>query len=83
MVKQTPQVLPAFYADLSLMLVWHSFTQRQIRRGVFKSIKDLIDAIERYIESHNQDPKPFVWTKTPEQILVKAVLYNDTSVIRH
>jgi len=59
------------------------FTQRQIRRGVFKSIKDLVDAIERYIESHNQDPKPFVWTKTPEQILVKAVLYNDTSVTRH
>jgi hypothetical protein len=34
-------------------------------------------------ESHNQDPKPFVWIKTPEQILANAVLYNDTSVTRH
>jgi transposase len=58
-------------------------TQRQIRRGIFKSVKELVDAIERYIEAHNQDPKPFVWTKTPEQILSKAIRCKDTSVTRH
>jgi len=58
-------------------------TQRQIRRGIFKSVKDLVDAIERYIESHNQDPKPFVWTKTPDQILSKAMRRTDTLVTEH
>ncbi len=47
-------------------------TQRRIRRGVFKSIKDLVDAIEKYIANHNQSPKPFVWTKTSGEILAKA-----------
>ena len=58
-------------------------TQRQIRRGVYKSVKNLVDTIDRYIEHHNQDPKPFIWTKTPDQILSKATCRTDTSVTRH
>jgi transposase len=46
-------------------------TRRQIRRGVFKSVADLEDAIHRYIREHNRSSKPFVWTKTAETIFAK------------
>ena len=46
-------------------------TRRRIRRGVFKSIVDLQAAINRYLKEHNQDPKPFVWTKPAKDILAK------------
>src|ERR1700716_1886577 len=46
-------------------------TRRQIRRGVFKSVADLENAIRRYIREHNQSSKPFVWTKPADTILAK------------
>jgi transposase len=46
-------------------------TRRRIRRGVFKSVVDLQAAINRYIREHNEDPKPFVWTKSADIILDK------------
>ena len=48
-------------------------TQKRIRRGVFKSLSDVVKAIEDYINSNNQNPKPFVWTKKAEDILEKMV----------
>ncbi len=48
-----------------------ALTRRRLKRGVFKSIHDLHCAIKRYIEEHNDDPKPFVWTKSADQILYK------------
>lgn len=47
-------------------------TDKAIRRGVFHSVDDLIAAIEEYLRVHNNDPKPFVWTATAEQILNKV-----------
>jgi transposase len=49
-----------------------ALTRRRLRRGVFRSIVDLQAAINRYLEDHNDDPKPFVWTKSPETILAKT-----------
>lgn len=46
-------------------------TRRRIRRGVFKSVDDLEDAIRRYIREHNGQAKPFVWTKSATAILEK------------
>jgi transposase len=46
-------------------------TRRAIRRGVFKSVADLQEAIRAYIKRHNADPVPFVWTKPAETILAK------------
>lgn len=48
-----------------------ALTRRRIRRGVFKSIVDLQAAINRYLKEHNDDPKPFVWTKPAKDILAK------------
>ncbi len=44
-------------------------TRRRLKRGVFHSIADLQAAINRYIREHNNDPKPFVWTKPANTIL--------------
>jgi transposase len=46
-----------------------ALTRRRIRRGSFHSIVDLQAAINRYIAEHNDDPKPFTWTKPAAQIL--------------
>ena len=51
-------------------------TDKRIRRGIFHSVRELTKAIYDYLEHYNQHAKPFVWTKTAEQILDKlAPLY--------
>ena len=52
-----------------------ALTEKQIRRGVFRSTRELEDAIMRYLESSNQDPKPFIWTKTADQILASIARF--------
>jgi hypothetical protein len=48
-------------------------TDKAIRRGVFHSVNDLVTAIEDYyLKVNNDNPKPFVWTATAEQILAKV-----------
>ena len=47
-------------------------TRNRIRRGAFKSVAELKAAIMQYLENHNADPKPFVWTKSASQILEKV-----------
>ncbi len=44
--------------------------QRQIKRGSHRSVSELEDAIRKFIAVHNEQPKPFVWTKSATQILV-------------
>ena len=46
-------------------------TQKRIRRGIFTSVDELEEAIRDYLDRHNADPKPFVWTKSAEVILDK------------
>jgi hypothetical protein len=51
--------------------LFSALTRRRLRRGVFCSIVELQAAIDRYIDEHNDDPAPFVWTKTADQITAK------------
>jgi hypothetical protein len=44
-------------------------TNKRIRRGIFRSVRELEAAIREYIEVHNEDPQPFVWTRSADQIL--------------
>ena len=46
-------------------------TTKRIRRGVFRSVGELEDAIRDYLDQHNADPKPFVWTKSAKAVLAK------------
>ena len=57
-----------------------TLTRQRLRRGVFTSIVHLQAAINRYLEEHNRDPRPFVWTKTPDAILAKLPPKHVTSV---
>ena len=47
-------------------------TEKQLRRGVHQSSAELEAAIYRYLDVTNEDPKPFVWTKTADQILASV-----------
>jgi hypothetical protein len=47
-------------------------TRNRIRRGAFKSVAELKSAIMKYLENHNADPKPFIWTKSAGEILEKV-----------
>jgi transposase len=49
-----------------------ALTRRRLKRGSFRSIVDLQAAINRYVDQHNDDPKPFIWTKPADQILAKV-----------
>ena len=58
---------------LNLVEVFFGIITRQaIRRGTFTSVKDLIAAIETFIDAWNDRCQPFVWTKTANEILTKA-----------
>ncbi|MGH7411550.1 MAG: IS630 family transposase [Candidatus Methylomirabilis sp.] len=45
-----------------------SLTQRQIRRGSFTSVRDLVLKIKRYLDLYNHHPRSFVWTKSADEI---------------
>lgn len=76
-MAQTQPALPhALYPNssswLNLIERWfRNLTDERIRRGVFRSVDALITEISSYIDHHNQDPKPFVWTATPERLVQK------------
>jgi len=56
-------IIERFFRDLD---------EKRVRRGVFRSVPELIDAVMSYIDQHNSDPKPFVWRKTAEEIIDKV-----------
>jgi len=58
---------------LNLVERWfRELTTRRLKRGSFASVAELTSAIEGYIAHHNGDPKPFVWTKTADEIITKV-----------
>lgn len=64
---------PTSSSWLNLVERWfRELTDKALRRGVFHSVPDLIASIENYLDAHNEDPKPFVWTATAEDILAKV-----------
>ena len=67
---------PTYGSWINLVERWFAeLTNKRIRRGVFRSVKELETAIREYIDVHNEDPKPFVWTKTADQILASIARY--------
>ena len=51
---------------------FRDLTENWLRRGVFLSVEQLIENIFQYIDHHNQDPKPFIWTAKASDILEKV-----------
>lgn len=73
--------LPRFHLHFTptssswLVLVGRWFrelTEKAIRRAVFHSVPELVTAIQEYLNAHNNDPKPFIWTASAENILTKV-----------
>lgn len=64
--------IPTSSSWVNLIERWfREITQKRIRRGVFRSVPQLVDAIMDYIEIHNEDPQPFVWTAKAQDIVKK------------
>jgi transposase len=75
---------PTYGSWLNLVEQWFAeLTNKRLRRGVFRSVKELQTAIREYIEVHNQDPKPFVWTRTADQILESIARYARRTIVLH
>jgi transposase len=51
---------------------FRDLTDKNLRRGIVASVPELIASIEEYLNAHNADPKPYVWTATAESILAKV-----------
>ena len=65
--------IPTRSSWLNLVERWfREITDKRIRRGVFRSVEQLIEAIRAYIDEHNNNPKPFVWTAKAQDILDKV-----------
>jgi transposase len=61
---------PTSASWLNLVERWFALlTDKQLRRGVHRSTKELETDIRSYIKHHNNNPKPFIWHKTADQIL--------------
>jgi transposase len=64
---------PTSSSWLNMVERWfREITDKRIRRGVFRNVTELIDAIDAYIAEHNRDPKPLIWTAKAEKILAKV-----------
>jgi len=75
---------PTYGSWINLVERWFAeLTNRRIRRGVFRSVKELESAIREYIAIHNEDPAPFIWTKTADQILASIARYAQRTTAAH
>ena len=64
---------PTSSSWLNLVEGWfHLLTQRRLRRGTFTSVDALIEGIGLWAEHWNDDPQPFVWQKTADEIIAKV-----------
>jgi transposase len=61
---------------MNLVEAWFSiFTRKRLKRSAHRSTRDLEQTIRDYLETNNADPKPFVWTKTADEILERLGLF--------
>jgi len=76
--------IPTSSSWLNLVERWFGeITRKRIRRGVFKSVAELVEAIQTYIQINNHNPKPFVWTKRVDEILEKVNYCKASTVTEH
>jgi DDE superfamily endonuclease len=75
---------PTYGSWINLVERWFAeLTNKRIRRGVFRSVKDVESAIREFIAVHNEDPTPFVWTRSADQILAGIARYAQHTLAAH
>ena len=61
---------------INLVERWFAaLTEKQLRRGTFRSTRQLEATIKRYLAIHNENPTPFIWTKSADQILASVARF--------
>ncbi len=64
---------PTYASWLNQVEIWfHIITQKAIRRGTFRSVKELVAKIEHFVEIYNAKANPLIWTATADSILQKV-----------
>lgn len=72
---------PTYGSWLSLVERWFAeLTMKQIRRGAYHSVTQLKAGIQEFIDAHHADPKPFVWTKSADEILASIARFAERTV---
>jgi transposase len=67
---------PTSASWINLVERWFAaLTEKQIRRGVHRSVRELETAIKQYLDVTNGSPKPFVWTKSADEILASVARF--------
>ena len=76
---------PTYSSWLNQVERWFGLiTQRAIRRGSFRSVKELVQKIDDFVKQYNRKQRPFIWTATADSILQKiARLCSRISGTRH
>ena len=75
---------PTYASWLNQVERWFALlTERQIKRGAHRSVAQLEDAITAFIASHNQDPKPFRWTKSADDIFQSIARFCQRTLVTH
>lgn len=75
---------PTYGSWLNLVEPWFAeLTNKRIRRGAFRSVKELQAAIREFIQVHNENPQPFVWTRTADQILDSMARFARRTLTSH
>lgn len=52
---------------------FRNLSEDRLKRGVFRSVDELVAAIELFVLAHNENPKPFIWTVSARDILEKVM----------
>lgn len=67
---------------INLVERWFALlTEKQIRRGIFRSTRELETTIRDYVQIYNEHPKPFIWTKTADEILASLARFCKRTLI--
>lgn len=75
---------PTYSSWLNLVERWFSnLTEQALRRGSHKSTAELKLAIDTYLEATNEAPRPFIWTKTADQILASVARFCARTLEQH
>lgn len=75
---------PTYGSWLNQVERWFALlTQRQIKRGTHRSVRELERAIKDFIHHHNRDPKPFRWVKTADEILASIARFAQRTAHDH
>src|SRR3990170_4201427 len=75
---------PTYSSWMNLVERWFSaLTTKQLRRGVHRSVRELVAAIREFIDVHNETGKPYVWVKTADEILASIARFAQRTLKAH